>query len=105
MSNTTSEPSIDFKTYFEEQAYPLSKASGEIDIEATEEMYREPFKYANETGSKPDYISYAYITIALMIGAFVAVKLYRGAKKRAKPFKVEVKASVSVSKPEDEKND
>ena len=47
-------------------------------------MYRELFKYANETGPNPDYISYAYITIALMIGAFVAVKLYRGAKNRAK---------------------
>ena len=103
MSNKTTEPSIDFKTYFEEQAYPLSKANREIDIEATEEMYREPFKYANETGPNPDYISYIYITIALMIGAFVAMKLYKGSKSRAKPFKVEVKASASVTKKEKEK--
>ena len=75
----------------------------EIDIEATEDMYREPLKYANETGPKEDFLFFAYIAIALITGSFVAIKIFRGAKKKVKPFKVEVKASVSVTKPEDEK--
>jgi len=49
-----------------------------------------------------DYLPMVYVAIAIMIVAFVAMKLYKGAKKRAKPFKVEVKASVSVTKPEEE---
>ena len=49
-----------------------------------------------------DYLPMVYVAIAIMIVAFVAMKLYKGAKKSAKPFKVEVKASVSVTKPEEE---
>lgn len=48
-----------------------------------------------------DYLPIVYIATAVVIGTFVAVKLHKGTKKKMKPFKVEVKASVPVIKPDD----
>ena len=77
----------------------------EYDPEATWEMMTAPLSGPPVEPSITDYLPMVYIAIAIVFGAIVAVKLYRGAKKKVKPFKVEVKASVSVTKPNSEESD
>jgi hypothetical protein len=86
---------------------PIRKIDAEIeyDPEATMQALKEPLSGPPKEPSIADYLPMIYIAIAILIGAFLAVKLYKGAKKKVKPFKVEVKASVSVTKPDSEELD
>jgi hypothetical protein len=83
----------------------MSDSSNSLDPAKEYDFGADPRQLYPDPSYKPsiaNYLPMVYVTIAIMIVAFVAMKLYKGAKKRAKPFKVEVKASVSVTKPEEE---
>ena len=87
----------------------MNNATSEFKLDPNKEydFGADPDKLYPDPSYKPsiaDYLPMVYVAIALIIGAIVAVKLYHGAKKKMKPFKVEVKASVSVTKPEGEED-